>query len=242
MSNTPLEQNSVDLASVLTAINNLPEYQEVAPEVALNFFSLYDAVKVSEFLDTVNIASDTTFDPTEYTDSMSAVTIRNATSQSADRSVTVDLANYIYVSTSEWFFVPKYTADKPSLAYMTSKAGVGAQIYCRNGSVTSVSQVVQKYLNWKGIEAESTNNYGIYFASVGHSTYTNGKIYLTLPAIVVRATSTLASADSLRAIDKANSNIYFRTRVYRLPHEQFANKMYTMCNSMTANERFEGDS
>lgn len=242
MSNTPLEQNSIDLASVLTAVNNLPEYQEMPTEVGLNFFSLYDATKIAEYLDTVNIANDTSFDPTEYTDAMSAVTLRSATAQSAEKSVILDLSNYIYVVTFEWYFVPKYTSAKPERSYMTSKSTVSAYIYYQNGGNTSVSQGVQKYMNWNGIEAESNNSYGIYFGAGAVATYTNGTLYLTLPSLVARTSNTLASADSLRAIDKANSNMYFRTRVYRLPHNQFANEMYDICNYMTANEQFEGDS
>lgn len=238
MSNTPLEQNGADLLTVLAAINELPEYQEIAPGVDLDFFSLYDAVKIAEWVDTVNIANDTTFDPTNYTDSTGLTTIRAATEQSASRSVALDIGNYIYIATLEWFIVPEYT-EVPDKSYIIGNASVSAYIISQAGNGSLAIQTVYKGINWNGDPAGFTAPYGFYTQG-SFVTVSNGTAFLTNPAIVTRVSNTMATADSFRAVNKANTDMVFRTRVYRLPFNQFSNAMRNICRNMIANEAFEG--
>lgn len=238
MSYTPLEQNSVDLQLVLNAINDLPEYEEIAPEVSTEFFSLYDTTQIEEYLDVVNLDNDTSFAPSGYTEG-TTVTIKDSTSQSAGRSVSVDVSNYTYVATLEWFVVPVYSSPL-SVARMVSKAGVACDVFSRNGSKLSFAERVDRYVNSSGYESELAVNYGIATANNNFTTYNNGIIYFTLPAITVRSSASNTPLTALQAIDAENTNIYFRTRLFRLPKEQFLNKMYTMCNAMISDEEFEG--
>lgn len=236
MSNTPLEQNGADLLAALAAINELPEYQEIAPEVGLDFFSLYDAVKIAEWENTINLETDTTFDPTDYVDNSGNISIRDAESVG---NVVADLTNYIYVATAEWFFVPKYKSETPPRPRMVSKAGVHAHVFSQRSDRVGVANIVLSYISNLGIETERADAYGIYFYSPVVPTISSGKIYWSVPPLTVRTSSSLATADSLRDIDAANSNFKLRFRIYRLPHDQWANAMYAINKRMVANEQFD---
>lgn len=236
MSNTPLEQNGINLDGILTAINNLPEYDP--PDPTYDFFSLYSATIIAEYLDTINIADDTSFDPTVLTDG-TWTTIRAGTSASLEKSVEVNLDDYIYIATQEWYSLPEYTEERPSVSYEYAKAGIDATIYTNNGVATTISALKQLYMLSSGYIAENTNNYGILWYSGSYVSLSNSRIYLTERPLSVRPSSALASVASLQALDVDNTNIYVRQRVYRVPHDQFINLMQTMCEDMINNAAFD---
>lgn len=228
MTDTPLESNSTSLANILEMANNLPEYD--APEASYDFFSLYNAEKVAEYSDTINIASDTSFDANSISEGAYAI-IKNATEPSLEKSLAIDINNYIYLVSSEWYVIPKYTNQKPDTAYMIGRSGITVSVYHDNGNV-EMSASKFKIMRWDGVEAYLNQSYGILWYSGGFSSLDNGILYLKQPQLAVRASSTMCSLDSLKAIDALSTNLQIRQRIYRIPHDQYLNKMHDMCTSM----------
>lgn len=228
MTDTPLESNSASLTNILEMVNNLPEYD--APEVSYDFFSLYNAEKVAEYSDTINIASDTSFDADSISEGVFTI-IKNATEPSLEKSLTIDINNYIYLVSSEWYIIPEYTNNKPDTAYMIGRSGITASVYHDNGNV-GISASKFKIVRWDGVEAYLNQSYGILWYSGGFSSLDNGILYLTHPQLAVRASSTMCSLDSLKAIDVSNTNLQIRQRIYRIPHNQYLNAMHDMCTTM----------
>lgn len=238
--NTPLEQNSIDLNAILTAVNNLPEYVDVPPTVDLNWFSVYDAEQIAEWIDTINLSNDTDFDSLAYTDGGSAITVRSADTVSDDRSVVVDMTNYMYVASLEFAFKPAYS-NAQSTSCMVSKGVVSLAYLYQHLSPTVVTQATgdSVYKDQNGVQKSINNSYGIYLATTSFASYADGRLYTIIPQIVLRAIATIASASSLSDIDSANSNIYVRRRIYRMPKAMCLNNMYDMAKTLSSTGRLE---
>lgn len=244
MSNTPLEQNSVDLATILTEINNLPEYSEVPLSVKVDIFTAYNAAMIKEVVDTINLANDTDFDPTA-TYSADTV-IKTATTEStvdSNHEVLIDLENYTYIVTAEYYIVPVYS-PQPESHFFIGCAGMETKIFAKTTPNPVTFTVYRNRLNGTGSAIEDTGqSRGFILGNTGYSSYnsTTGYVSLIEPNLTLRPNPYYASAESFNAMDAANTNIKIRHRVFRIQNDQFIGKMRSVSNDMITYASFEED-
>ncbi len=244
MSNTPLEQNSVDLATVLNMINNLPEYSEVPLSVKVDIFTAYNAAMIKEITDSINLANDTEFDTSvSYTADTVIRTATTASTVDSNRKVLIDLENYTYITTAEYYVVPEYS-PQPTNHFFVGCAGMEIKIYSKASPNPITFTVYRNKLNATGTAVEDTGQMrGFQFGVTGFASYSSETGYLSLiqPALSVRPNDYYASPASLQQIDTANTSIGVRQRVFRVQNDQFIGKMRSVSNNMITYASFEED-
>lgn len=240
---TPLEQNGIDLATVLTMINDLPEYSDVPLSVKVDIFTAYDAALLKEVVDPINLADDTTFDTsTSYTADTVIKSAVSADSVGNERKIQIDLENYTYITTAEYYVVPVY-ATQPENHYFVGCAGMEIKIYSKASPNPITYSVYRNRLYPLTYSIEDTGQsrgflFGSNWASYSSST---GYLSLVTPSLTVRPNDYYASPASLKLIDAENTDIGVRQRIYRIQNDQFIGKMRSVSNDMITYACFEED-
>ena len=243
MSNTPLEQNSVDLATILTAINNLPEYSEVPLSVNVDIFTAYNAAMIKEVTDTINLADDTDFvDGTAYESDTVIRTATTADTVDSNHKVLIDLNNYTYITTAEYYIVPIYD-PQPENHYFIGYAGMEVRFISTAGTNTIISLSRNRF-NATGTTIIEDLGQSRGFLFTGNwSSYSSSTGYLSLitPTLNVRPNPYYALSTNYQLIDAEHTNIGVRHRVYRVTNDQFIGKMRSVSNDMITYASFEED-
>lgn len=243
MSNTPLEQNSVDLATILTAINNLPEYSEVPLSVKVDLFTAYNAAMIKEVVDTINLADDTDFvEGTSYSSDTVIRTATTADTVDSNRKVLVDLNNYTYIATAEYYIVPVYSTQ-PTEHYFIGYAGMEVRFVSTLGANTIINLSRNRFNATGTIIEDLGQSRGFLFGNTGFASYNSSTGYLSLiqPNLSVRPNDYYASPSNYALMDANNTNIIVRQRIYRVPNDQFIGKMRSVSNDMITYASFEED-
>lgn len=180
---------------------------------------------IGEVTKTVNLATDTSWN--NITPSTASQTILAAQATAADRyTYPFNLNVNDYVVIAEVYSDIKYkTGSDPVKPYCTGVSTVNITSFgLYDGgypnNAMSISKTRMGTISSSGVFGVNNNVYGISppltNPALANAYATPGHITLGRGAVTVRGNATYATVDSLKDVDAAATNIYYRWRIYRL--------------------------
>lgn len=205
---------------------------------------------VASYDTTINLSADTVWD--EWTPSTTAKTLLAVGNAREAGSYTITSAQYknkavvaLAIARTEVTFV-EGTAMAKGYAHGRTAYGIGMYAPMRfhdydnafvgaTFSSTTYRNVYYKSATSKGLYSTTTYGLGataITF-SLDNSTATSREVGFALPAITARCNSTYFSTACANNIDSANTNIYFKSRIWLIDKEDsFAYRAFDLTNGI----------